>query len=216
MHSWNLSPKDAIAVQNKLRNSVKVESLTSPIRTIAGIDVSVKENISNAAIAVLSFPELELIESVTHTQPASFPYIPGLLSFREGDAIMKAFNKLTTQPDLLVFDGHGIAHPRRIGIACHIGVLLDIPSIGCGKSRLCGAFEEPLPQKGSSSDLIDKNEVIGKVLRTRSGYKPVFVSVGHRINLSQATDIILACCPRYKLPETTRWAHTISKNFQPG
>jgi deoxyribonuclease V len=152
------------------------------------------------------------VEYAIATRPATFPYIPGLLSFREGPVILDAMNKLSAAPDLLIFDGQGVAHPRRLGIASHIGLLLDLPSIGCAKSRLCGQHEEPGLERGSHVPLMDKGETIGSVVRTRSGVKPVFVSVGHRLDLRTSVEYVLACCRGYRLPETTRRAHLMASS----
>jgi deoxyribonuclease V len=140
----------------------------------------------------------------------TFPYVPGLLSFREGPAVLDALDKLKSPPDLLIFDGHGLAHPRRFGLACHLGLLVDIPAIGCAKSRLCGQYEEPGPHRGDTMPLIDKGEVVGAAVRTRAGVKPVFVSIGHRVDLPTSIHYVLACCRGYRLPETTRWAHRLA------
>jgi len=209
-HYWSLTPKDALSLQKKLAGNVIRKNRLSKVNTIAGIDVGIKKDMSRAAIVLLNFPQLDVVEQATSTQKIQFPYIPGLLSFREGPVILKTFLKLSVRPDLLIFDGQGIAHPRRLGIASHIGILVDIPSIGCAKSRLCGYYREPDPDRGSYTPLIDNNQTIGAVVRTRTGIKPVFVSIGHRINLNTCIDYILACCPNYRLPETTRHAHKLA------
>jgi deoxyribonuclease V len=140
----------------------------------------------------------------------SFPYVPGLLVFREGPVVMKALRRLTERPDVLIFDAHGLAHPRRMGLATHLGILLDTPSVGCAKSRLCGTYTEPGPTRGCWTRLWDDEEVIGAVVRTRDGVKPVFVSIGHRVSLGSAIELVLECAPRLRLPETTRWAHRLA------
>jgi deoxyribonuclease V len=160
---------------------------------------------------VLDFPSLKLREKAIARLPTSFPYIPGLLSFREGPTILEALAKLEQWPDLLLFDGQGIAHPRRLGIASHIGLLTDTPSIGVGKSRLRGHAREALGnEKGAWEFLWDKEEVVGALVRTRTGIKPLYVSIGHRVGLQTAVEYVLACTTRYKLPETTRWAHRLA------
>jgi len=212
-HRWDLSPREAKEVQLDLEQYVVETSLGRPISSIAGVDVSVKANRVRAVAAVLSYPELELIDESVWEGDATFPYIPGYLSFREIPVLLNALAGLRTKPDLYITDGHGRAHPRRFGLACHLGVLLDIPTIGVAKSRLTGIHEEPCDEKGCSVPLLDANadECIGAVLRTRTGVKPVFVSVGHRVTLNDAVEITIACTTRYRLPETTRWAHRLSK-----
>lgn len=209
LHAWNVSPREAIAIQEQLRLLVQREwdPAAGQVRRVAGIDVGIKRDMARAAIVVLSYPALEPLDVALAEEPISFPYIPGLLTFREGPIVLAALARLQVEPDLLVFDGQGVAHPRRLGIAAHIGVLVDRPSIGCAKSRLCGKHEEPGPEKGDYALLRDGREVIGAVVRTRRGVKPVYVSVGHRIDLTKAIEYVLGCCTRFRLPETTRLAH---------
>ena len=164
-----------------------------------------------ASVVVLSLPELQVIEPYAE-RPITFPYVPGLLSFREAPVILDALAQLKTRPDVLMLDGQGIAHPRRLGIAAHLGVILDHPTVGCAKSRLTGKYEEPGEEKGSYTWLRDGEEIIGAVLRTRSRVKPVFVSVGNKISLDSAIDLVLRCTDRYRLPEPTRWAHRLAAN----
>ena len=154
------------------------------------------------------------VEQSLSTMPASMPYVPGYLSFREAPAILAACDRLETEPDLFVFDGQGVAHPRRFGIASHVGVILDKPSIGCAKSRLCGTHQEPRPEAGSYVHLYDGDEILGAVLRTRDNVSPVYVSVGHRVSLDTAIEYVLACCRGYRLPETTRYAHRVASGEQ--
>ncbi|MCG8029178.1 MAG: deoxyribonuclease V [Candidatus Thiodiazotropha endolucinida] len=211
-HPWNLTPKDAIALQKQLRSQViQVDQMSHPQR-IAGVDVGFEEagKVTRAAIAILEFPSLQLVEQAIARVPTRFPYIPGLLSFREVPAILQAIEKLSGPPDLLLCDGQGLAHPRRFGLACHLGLLTDIPSIGVAKTRLIGTHEVVSEKKGSRVPLIDRDEVIGAVLRSRSGVKPIYVSIGHRISLSSALNYVLAATTRYKLPETTRAAHHLA------
>lgn len=210
-HDWNVTPKEAVALQRSLRERVVVEPLSKEVRLIAGIDVSVKENRVRTAIVVLDFDDLSPVDSVTWEGPTVFPYVPGLLSFREIPAILPALELLSRIPDAIMLDGHGFAHPRRFGLACHLGVLLDIPSLGVAKSRLIGAYQEPGMAKGDSSPLTDKNELIGAVLRSRARVNPVFVSVGHKMELNDALNLTLASTSRYKIPEPTRLAHHLSK-----
>lgn len=195
-------------IQSKLQHRVIKEDDFNKITRIAGIDVGFKASgkITRAAVSVLAFPSLELIETRLASCDTCFPYIPGLLSFRELPAVIKAFNKLQTLPDLCLCDGQGIAHPRRFGIACHLGVMTGLPSIGVGKSRLVGSFGEVPNQRGAWTPLLDKDETIGAVLRTRINVKPVIISTGHRINLSSAIDFVMRCTTRYRLPEPIRMA----------
>jgi len=211
VHAWDLAPQEALALQKKLARQVIRENRLGPVATVAGIDVGQNDDLAKAAVVVLSFPELKIKEFATATRRITFPYIPGLLSFREGPVVLDAVAKLSTPPDLLIFDGQGIAHPRRLGIASHIGLLTGLPSIGCAKSRLCGRHKEPDSERGSHVPLIDKNETIGAVVRTRSRIKPVFVSPGHRIDLATSIYYVLACCRGFRLPETTRQAHRLAE-----
>lgn len=209
-HPWDLSPQDALLLQSKLAGQVVRENQLETVTAVAGIDVGLQGDVVQAAVVVHNFPGLESAERVIATRRATFPYIPGLLSFREGPVILDAFQKIAKKPDLLIFDGQGIAHPRRLGIASHLGLLVDIPAIGCAKSRLCGRHEEPGFEHGSHVPLIDHGEIIGAVVRTRSGVKPVYVSIGHRIDLKTSIKYVLACCRGYRLPETTRQAHHLA------
>lgn len=211
-HPWNLSPAEAIALQQTLRR--RVDCTDHPLRLdhVAGIDVGFEDGgkTTRAAVVVLDYPGLSLAEQAVARQPTRFPYVPGLLSFRELPAVLDALARLTITPDVILCDGQGIAHPRRFGIASHLGVLLDAPTIGVGKTRLCGRHEAPGTEKGAWAPLLDGEETIGAVLRTRAGVKPVYVSVGHRLSLASAIHIVLACTPRYRLPETTRLAHRLA------
>lgn len=209
-HSWDLSPSEAMALQKELAAQVSRENELGPVTRVAGIDASYREGLSRAAIVVLSFPKLELVEQAVATRPTTFPYVPGLLSFREGPAVLDALERLKSNPDLLIFDGQGLAHPRRFGLACHLGLLLDRPAIGCAKSRLLSHYEEPGSQPGDYTLLIDKGETIGAAVRTRAGAKPLVVSIGHRIDLPTSINYVLKCCRHYRLPETTRWAHRLA------
>lgn len=211
-HPWDVSPDEAVAIQKRLRAELaQGEPITlDQIHTVAGVDASYRE-IGRAAIAVFSFPDLALIEEVTAMREAPFPYIPGLLAFREGPVALAAYERLTIQPDLLIFDAHGYAHPRRMGLASHLGVYLDRPSIGCAKSRLTGAYEEPGPEPGAWSSLVSRGEEIGRVVRTKARTKPIFVSVGYRITLPLAVEVVLRCVRGYRLPEPTRIADKLTK-----
>lgn len=211
-HPWNVQPKEASRIQRDLSQRLSTRFDPHRVKVVAGVDVGMKGDLARAVIAALSYPDLVLLESQTAEQPVEFPYIPGLLAFREGPAILRAMAKLSIEPDLFIFDGQGIAHPRRMGIATHIGIIIDHPSIGCAKSRLCGVHRDPGLEKGSIEDLHDKGELVGAVVRTRTGVKPVFVSVGHKIDLATAIDFVLKCCGRYRLPEPIRWAHKLAAN----
>ena len=212
-HSWDVEPAEAIAIQERLAPAVVRRDDLGEVRTVAGVDVGFEDGntVTRAAVAVLRFPSLAPQEEAIARLPTSFPYVPGLLSFREGPAILEAIGRLEAAPDLLLFDGQGIAHPRRLGIASHIGVLTGLPSIGVAKSRLTGRPAGPLDdEKGAWQPLVDGDEVVGALVRTRSNVKPVYVSVGHRVSLETAVDYVLACTTRYKLPETTRRAHRLA------
>ncbi len=216
-HLWDVSPDEAIAIQRRLSAAIllteQVEPITlDQIHTVAGVDASYRE-IGRAAIAVFSFPDLTLIETVTATKEVTFPYIPGLLSFREGPVVLAAFERLRIQPDLLLFDGQGYAHPRRLGLARHLGAYLDRPSIGCAKSRLIGAYEEPGLESGAWSPLMAGGEEIGRVVRTKARTRPLFVSVGYRITLPLAVETVLRCTHGYRLPEPTRIADRLTKQL---
>jgi deoxyribonuclease V len=213
-HSWNVSPAEAVAIQRDLRQRVVRQFPAPKVEVVAGVDMSVRGQLARAAIVALSYPDLVPLEQATAEVPIAMPYIPGLLAFREGPAVLAACARLALEPDLLVFDGHGLAHPRRFGIACHMGVLLDRPSIGCAKSRLCGQHDEPPAEVGRYTLLRDGAEVIGAVVRTRGGVRPVFVSIGHRVDLETAIQYTLNCCRGYRLPEPTRLAHQVAGGAQ--
>ncbi|GAB4514733.1 MAG: deoxyribonuclease V [Anaerolineae bacterium] len=207
-HGWDVTPAEAEAIQRRLATMVRAEPLTRPIHTVGGIDVGFPtRDTARAAVVVVSYPDLTPVAQAVASRPLSFPYIPGLLSFREVPAVLDALQQLKMLPDVLICDAQGIAHPRRLGLASHLGVLLDLPTIGCAKSRLIGTHSEPGDRRGSYSLLYDGDEIIGAVLRTREGVKPVFISVGHRIDLDSAIALTLSCCTRYRLPEPTRLAH---------
>jgi len=209
LHDWNLTPREAMELQKQLAFEViRADDFVEPVKTVAGIDLGydAKNDTSRAVVVVLKFPELELIESSEALLPIQFPYVPSLLSFRETPVAIKALEKLKTAPDLILCDGQGIAHPRRFGIACHIGLLTDTPSIGVAKSILTGKFENLGDERGSVAPLIVRNEQIGAALRTKDKVQPVYVSVGHRISLETAVRYVLQCAPKYRLPETTRLA----------
>jgi deoxyribonuclease V len=209
LHNWDITSEKAIVLQRTLAKQVKIRPFEKKIKSVAGVDCGFTKDKKNivACIVVLSARTFENIETVYAIKPVTFPYIPGLLSFREAPVCIAAAEKLKIIPDCIIVDGQGVAHPRRLGLACHLGLFFDIPTIGCAKSRLIGEFKMPATQKGSTSPLKDKNEIIGSVVRTRSNVKPVFVSVGHKCRLSDAVRVVLECCVKYRLPEPSRIAH---------
>jgi len=211
LHSWDLTPGEAIEVQQQLRNLVCLRPLARPVSAIAGADISFNKFSETvyAGVVVLSLPALRIIESAGVRSVAKFPYVPGLLSFREAPSLLEAWEKLKTKPDVLMLDGQGIAHPRRFGIACHVGVLLDLPTIGCAKSILVGRYGELGLQAGSRSPLVDRGEQVGVALRTKSKVSPVYVSPGHLIDLDSAVDLVLRSTGKYRQPEPTRQAHLL-------
>jgi len=211
-HAWDVTPQQAKQIQLTLHGHLILSDQIGAVNTVAGVDVGFEDNntITRAAIAVLSFPGLALLEHSIARLPTCFPYVPGYLSFREIPAVLKALEALKQLPDLLLCDGQGIAHPRRFGIACHLGVLTDLPTIGVAKSRLIGTHD-PVPKtKGQWVALQDKDECIGAVLRTRHGVKPLFISPGHKVSLTTSIDYVMRCVTRYRLPETTRQAHHLA------
>ncbi len=211
LHAWDLKPEEASRVQAELRKRLVLTWDNRPVATIGGVDVSIKTETARAAIVVLRYPELIPIEAVIGDAPLVFPYIPGLLAFREGPAVLLAWNKLQHEPDLLMFDGQGIAHPRGIGIASQMGLWLERPTIGVAKSRLYGRHEEVSPGRGDRADLLDKNgNIIGTVLRTREKTNLLYISPGHLMDVQHATEFVLACSAGYRLPEPTRWAHNLA------
>jgi deoxyribonuclease V len=211
-HAWNVTPEQAIAIQHQLRSQLIIEDRLDSVHLVAGIDVGFEDDgaVTRAAVAVLNYPELELVGHSIARRATHFPYIPGLLSFREIPAVLDAYARLDIIPDLLLCDGQGTAHPRRLGIASHLGLLLDKPAIGVGKSRLWGRHGDIPQERGSWTPLYDRGEIIGAVLRTRVNIKPLYISPGHRISLATAIDYVMACTRRYKLPETTRHAHRLA------
>ena len=216
LHRWNVTPKEAIEIQLNLRKRINTTDALEDVRLVAGADASFTKggDTIHAAICVLSFPDLQVVEKNTTTRGLNFPYIPGLLTFREGPALLECFKKIKNTPDVIIFDGQGIAHPRNMGIATHLGILSGIPSIGCAKSHLYGKYDMPDQTKGSYEYIEDREgKVIGACLRIRTGVKPIFVSIGDKVSLSSAIDIILRSTTKYRLPETIRLAHTISKNI---
>lgn len=213
LHAWDLTPKRAIALQRQLKDRLRLQWQARELETVAGVDVHYEDGQPRAAICVFSFPALEPIESVIARVEHEYPYVPGLLAFREGPAALAAWDRLRSEPDLVLFDAHGIAHPRGLGLAAQLGLWLERPAIGVAKSRLYGSFEPPPADKGSWSPLYDEGEpekVIGAVVRSRTDVRPIFVSPGHLIDLERSIELTLACTPRYRLPEPTRWAHRVA------
>ncbi len=207
-----LTPREAVALQRELAGRVLVAPLGREVRTIAGIDVSIRGSVAQAGIVVMDVGQLEVIDHAIWTSPVQFPYVPGLLSFRELPAILPAFDSLSIDPDVFMLDAQGMAHPRRFGLACHLGVHLEKPAFGVAKSRLTGAHNDPSPERGAAADLIEGEDLVGRVVRTRTGVRPVFVSVGHRVTLDEAVALTMATSVRYRLPEPTRLAHHLSKH----
>ncbi len=203
---WAVTPAEARGIQLSLRDRVERRDRLGVVRKVAGADVALDlvRGKAIAGVVIYRFPELEEIERVWAAQPLRFPYIPGLLSFREMPAILAAFERVRNEPDLIFYDGQGYAHPRRFGIACHLGVVLDCPTIGCAKSRLMGQHDEPPAERGGWASLEDKGERIGAVLRTRTGVKPIYVSVGHRVSLERAIELVLSVSDGYRIPRPTR------------
>ena len=209
LHDWNVAYKEAAAIQQRLRRRLSRHPPRHKIRTVAGADVGYDRAADRfyAGVLVMRFDSLEVIEQATAVARPTFPYIPGLLSFREAPPLLAALAKLTVVPSVMFFDGQGIAHPRRLGLAAHMGLLVGRPSVGVAKSRLCGTHAEPGPRRGDWADLTDGEEIIGRVLRTRDGVRPLYVSIGHRMDLPTACRLVLACYTRYRQPEPTRLAH---------
>lgn len=214
LHPWDVSPKEAKDIQESLRHRLQLEVAPKRVDTVAGIDVSHNWGSPHlyAAVVILDIkkgPPFPVIEQAVGSYKTTFPYISGLLSFREIPVVLKAWEKLSIRPDCIVCDGQGIAHPRRFGIASHLGLIVNLPSIGCAKSRLMGTYQEPPPARGEYVPLVSKEEIVGAVLRSRKGKKPIYISQGHKITLHRAVEIILSTCVGYRLPEPTRMAHRL-------
>ena len=209
LHSWQVSITQALEIQQKLATQVSKKSEVTTPHFIAGVDISVGkgEGMATGAVVVLQYPELRVVETKIARGKLDFPYIPGLLSFRESPLTLAACQKLTITPDLILVDGQGIAHPRRLGLASHLGLLLNTPAVGCAKSLLCGSHEAPGAEPGSYAEVVDRGEIIGATLRTKLGVKPIYISIGHKVDLQTAIYWVLKCCRGYRLPEPTRLAH---------
>ncbi len=218
LHSWDVTPKGAMEIQRQLAGRVIVQKLQDNPRYVAGCDISFDKgsDIVYAGIVVLELPRLVEIAHTTATTEVKFPYIPGLLSFRESPPLLEAWEKLPLEPDVVMIDGQGYAHPRRFGIASHFGLLVDLPTIGCAKTLLIGTFEEPDSRAGSYSPLMDREEVVGAALRTRDGVSPVFVSVGYKVDLESAIEVVMRCTKEYRIPEPTRQAHLLVNALRRG
>ena len=217
LHEWNLQPEEAIILQRKLAAKViRTDQLKGEVRLVAGVDMAINEetDMARAAVVLLTYPEMKVIERHIYEEPVRMPYIPGLLSFREIPCILGAFARLSQQPDLVMVDGQGIAHPRYLGIASHLGLWLDLPTIGCAKSILRGDYDEKAlsEEAGAWVPLIFSRETVGAALRTRTHVKPMIISLGHRISLATSLHYVLACCKGYRLPEPTRQADKLSKD----
>jgi deoxyribonuclease V len=211
LHAWDLSPTEAARIQTDLRKRLVLSWDNRPVTTMGGVDVSIKGESARAAIVVIRYSDLTPLEAVTADMPLVFPYVPGLLAFREGPAVLAAWELLQNEPDMLMFDGQGIAHPRGVGIASHMGLWLERPTIGVAKSRLYGRHGEVGKERGDQTDLLDKSgNIIGTLLRTREKTNPIYISPGHLIDVKHATKFVLACGAGYRLPEPTRWAHKVA------
>jgi deoxyribonuclease V len=211
LHRWDVSPAEAIRIQQALRRRLNVRRAAGSIATVAGVDVSydIRSPTVYAGVVVIHLDRCEVLETATAVRRATFPYIPGLLSFREAPAALEALARLRRNPDCLLCDGQGIAHPRRFGLACHLGLLLDLPSIGCAKSLLVGEYREPGTKRGSTRTLTDGGESIGMILRTKDGVAPIYVSPGYRIGFRQARAVVLRAHGGYRVPEPIRQAHLL-------
>ena len=218
LHGFDLSPAEARGLQGELASRVVAGPALdlARVRYVAGADVSTERDMAYATVAVLDFPGLSVVEVQGFEAPLEFPYVPGLLAFREIPSVAGALRKVETAVDAVICDAQGLAHPRRMGLASHVGLFLDVPTVGCAKSLLVGEFEEPGAEKGSVADLVHRGEVVGRVLRTREGVSPVYVSVGNGIDLDSATALVLACCTKYRLPEPTRQAHNAANRLRRG
>lgn len=218
LHEWDLTPREAVELQKRLRERVRIEPLRKRVETVAGADISFNkfDPTIYTGVVVLRLPTLEVVEEVGLVSETKFPYVPGLLSFRESPSVLEAWAKLKTEPDAVMFDGQGLAHPRRVGIACHVGLIVKRPTLGCAKSVLVGKYEEPGEERGAWSPLVDKGETVGAAVRTKRRVHPIYVSPGHLIDLEAAIDLALRCDGGYRQPEPTRRAHLLVNALRRG
>lgn len=218
LHSFNVTTTEAIRIQQELADQICLSPFSGEYGYVAGADIAYlkKDKTLFAAVVVLEYPSGKEVISRTDRGEAAFPYVPGLLTFREAPLVLRVFEDLPLTPDIVIFDGQGLAHPRGFGLACHIGLLLDIPSVGCAKSRLVGEYNEPARRRGSAAPLVYQDRVVGAVVRTRDKVKPVFVSPGHKVDIEGAVRIVLETCRGYRLPEPTRLAHILSQKAKRG
>lgn len=218
LHGFGLSPEEARRLQERLASGVEAGPALDleEVRYVAGADVSTQDGMAYATVVVLDFPGLSVVEAQGFEAPLEFPYVPGLLSFREMPSLLGALEKVETAVDVVVLDAQGLAHPRRIGLASHVGLFLDVPTVGCAKTVLVGKFEEPGMEKGNATDLVHRGEVVGKAVRTRDGVSPVYVSVGNGVDLGSSVELVLSCCTKYRLPEPTRQAHNAANRLRRG
>ena len=218
LHGFDLSPEEARRLQERLASRVEAGPALDleEVRYVAGADVSTQDGMAYATVVVLDFPGLSVVEAQGFEAPLEFPYVPGLLSFREMPSLLGALEKVETAVDVVVLDAQGLAHPRRIGLASHVGLFLDVPTVGCAKTVLVGKFEEPRMEKGNATDMVHRGEVVGRAVRTRDGVSPVYVSVGNRVDLGSSVELVLACCTKYRLPEPTRQAHNAANRLRRG
>ncbi len=216
LNDWDVSPAEAIEIQRRLAPLVIRRDEVGEVRRVAGVDVGFVGDHTRAAVVVLSYPEMQVLDTSLVIQPTRFPYVPGLLSFREAPAILAACERLRVEPDLVLVDGQGIAHPRRLGLAAHVGLCLDKPTIGCAKSLLVGKHGPLGDEVGDTADIVDHGEVVGAAVRTKRRVKPVYVSIGNKVDLPAAIRYTLACCRGYRLPEPTRRAHLAAGSYPVG
>ena len=218
LHGFDLSPAEARRLQERLASRVEAGPALDleGVRYVAGADVSTQDGMAYATVVVLDFPGLSVVEAQGFEASLEFPYVPGLLSFREMPSLLGALEQVETAVDVVVLDAQGLAHPRRMGLASHVGLFLDVPTIGCAKTVLVGKFEQPGMEKGNATDMVHRGEVVGRAVRTRDGISPVYVSVGNRVDLGSSVELVLACCTKYRLPEPTRQAHNAANRLRRG
>ena len=218
LHNWNVSPSEARNIQSKLKDNIVISPLNKDVQFVGGADVSFDKgsNLVFTAIVILKLPDLTIVERKGLSERVDFPYIPGLLAFREGPPVLKCWDRVENKPDVMMFDAQGIAHPRRMGLATHIGLYLDIPSVGCAKSVLVGQYQEPGEKAGEFTPLEYKDDVVGTAVRTKDRISPVFVSIGHKVDLSDAVNLVLQCTRGYRIPEPTRQAHLAVNRLRRG